>query len=92
MARLDLVPTFVVWKDAHGVAHGWQSPDEIDSDPAISHSIGYHLPELKPGHFCIAQSLDDSGNMDSVLCIPAEMVLRVVTIGNPPLERVDRLP
>lgn len=91
MARLDLVPTFVVWKDAHAVAHGWQAPEEIDDEPAIIHSVGYHLPDLKTGHYCIAQSLDDSGTVDSVLCIPAEMVLHVVTIGNPPQARSGAL-
>jgi hypothetical protein len=87
MARLDVHPIYVEWKDAHGVAHGWTSPDDIEPDPAIIHSIGYHIPDLKPGHYCIAQSLDDSGTVDSVLCIPVEMVLRIVTIGNPPLAR-----
>jgi hypothetical protein len=87
MARLEAHPIYVEWKDAHGVAHGWTALDDIESDPAIIHSIGYHLPDLKPGHYCIGQSLDDSGNVDSVLCIPVEMVLRIVTIGNPPLPR-----
>jgi len=84
MARLEAHPIFVEWKDAHGVAHGWTDISEIETEPAIIHSIGYHLPDLKLGHYCIAQSLDDGEMVDSVLCIPVEMVLRIVTIGNPP--------
>jgi hypothetical protein len=87
MARLDALPLFVEWKDAHGVAHGWTTPEDIEPEPAIIHSIGFHLPDLKPGHLCLAQSLDDGGTVDSVLCIPAEMVLRMVTIGYPPQGR-----
>lgn len=86
MARLDATLVFVEWKDAHGEAHGWTSPDDLDRDPAIIHSVGFHLPQAKPGHFVIAQSLDDSGHVDSVLCIPVGMVLGITHVGNPPLE------
>lgn len=86
MARLDATLVFVEWKDAHAEAHGWTPLDEIDRDPAIIHSVGFHLPYAKPGHFVLAQSLDANGHVDSVLCIPVAMILGITHLGNPPLE------
>jgi hypothetical protein len=42
------------------------------------------IEEIEPGHVAIAQSLADSGDFDSPLYIPADMVIRTVVIGNPP--------
>ena len=86
MARLDATLVFVEWRDAHADGNGWITPGDIDRDPAIIHSVGFHLPRAKPGHFVLAQSLDDAGHVDSVLCIPCGMVLGITHLGNPPLE------
>jgi len=86
MARLDATLVFVEWKDAHSDAHGWTEPTELDREPMIIHSVGFHLPRAKPGHFVIAQSLDENGHVDSVLCIPVGMVQGITHLGNPPQE------
>ena len=86
MARLDATLVFVEWKDAHADAHGWTTVDELDRSPAVIHSVGYHLPRAKPGHFVIAQSLDENEHVDSVLAIPCAMVIGITHLGNPPHE------
>ena len=86
MARLDATLVFVEWRDAHADANGWTSVEDLDRSPAIIHSVGYHLPRAKPGHFVIAQSLDENGHVDSVLAIPVGMVVGITHLGNPPHE------
>jgi hypothetical protein len=80
MARLNAELVEVVWRDAHAatVADAWTDPKDIETNDAIIHSIGYLLElEMKNGHVSLAQSLDDQGYVDNVLCIPLENVRRI---------------
>jgi hypothetical protein len=84
MARLDACPVWVEWKDAHAGGANWMSVDDIDHDPCIVWTLGFLIPNGKPGHLTIAQSLADSGDFDSPIFIPSDMVLRTVVMKNPP--------
>ena len=83
MARLNSEPVEVVWRDAHAatVTDAWTDPKDIEPGDAIIHSIGYLLElEMKAGHISLAQSLDDQGYVDNVLCIPLENVRRISSL------------
>jgi hypothetical protein len=84
MARLDAPLVFVEWHDAHAGGSNWMSIEEIEPEPCVVWTAGFLLPSAKPGHVAIAQSLADSGDFDSPLYIPADMVIRTVVMGNPP--------
>lgn len=72
----------VVWEDAHSAVQQWTDPQTIEDEPAIIHSVGFILEGLKAGHVSIAQSLDEEGMVDSVLCVPSAMVIRIVPIAD----------
>jgi hypothetical protein len=91
MARLNADLVEVVWRDAHAatVTDAWTDPKAIEPGDAIIHSIGYLIElEVKTGHVSLAQSLDDQGYVDNVLCIPLENVKRISTLiwKNPPID------
>jgi hypothetical protein len=83
MARLDAQLALVVWHDAHS-EDSWVSLSDLDSDPYVVETVGFLLPEAKPGHIVIAQSIAYDESLDSVLQIPAGMVVSVTLLGNPP--------
>jgi len=91
MARLDGVPVLVVWNDAHA-EHTWTSLEELGSEPYVVETVGWLIPDAKPDHVVIAQSIGCDDGMDSVLSIPVGMVRRTVILGNPPLASTDSLP
>jgi len=91
MARLDGVPVLVVWNDAHA-EHTWTSLEELGSEPYVVETVGWLIPDAKPDHVVIAQSIGCDDGMDSVLSIPVGMVRRTVILGNPPLSSTDSLP
>ena len=91
MARLDAVPVFIVWHDAHA-EHTWTSLEELGSEPYVVETIGWLIPDAKRGHVVIAQSIGSDDGMDSVLSIPVGMVRRTVILGNPPHTSTDSLP
>lgn len=68
----------VTWHDAHTEAPTWISLDEIDDEPYVVTTCGYLLPDAKPHHVCIAQSVGADGSVDAVLCVPVGMVVSVV--------------
>lgn len=47
---------YVTWKD-HGSGVGWRTPDELDIEPLIIHSIGFKLKEDKH-HLVLGISVD----------------------------------
>ena len=63
----------VVWKDAHQVFPHWGTLDELDEKPYVVESGGWLLPDAKPGHVVLAQSIGQ-GHYDSGIAIPLEMV------------------
>lgn len=91
MARLDAVAALVVWHDAHA-EHSWTSLDELESEPYVVESVGWMLPDAKPDHVVIAQSIGSDDALDSVLQIPVGMVQRILLLGNPPQSHTHPLP
>lgn len=68
----------VVWHDAHSGDEGWHAAGEIDSAPCVVETVGWLLPDGKPNHVTVVQSVisgDDS--LDGVLCIPVGMVVSI---------------
>jgi len=79
----------VLWHDAHAATDAWTAPSDVEGGPAVIRSVGYQLElEQKPGHISLAQSLDDEGHVDGLLCIPLENVRRISALiwRNPPLD------
>lgn len=83
MARLDASLAFVVWHDAHS-EESWSRLSDLDPEPYIVETVGFLLPDAKPGHVVIAQSIGSDDSIDSVLQIPAGMVVSVTVLGHPP--------
>ena len=63
----------VIWHDAHSVADSWIDVADIDVEPAVVESVGFLLPEAKPKHIVLAQSLTGD-ECDHILAVPVEMV------------------
>ena len=80
----------VVWHDAHS-EQSWTSVEELDSDPYVVRTAGYLLPDAKPGHVVIAQSVGPDGALDGVLQIPVGMVQETILVGHPQLIHRDSL-
>ena len=62
-----------VWHDAHSVADTWIDVADIDVEPAVVESVGFLLPDAKPKHIVLAQSLTGD-ECDHILAVPVEMV------------------
>lgn len=74
-------PVLVVWRDAHAATDAWTLPTDIQSGPALINSIGFDiLLEQKEHHLSLAQSTDDEGHVDNVLCIPLENIVKVIPL------------
>jgi hypothetical protein len=63
----------IVWHDAHSVASTWIDVGDIDSEPMVVESVGFLLPDAKPKHIVLAQSLTDNDG-DHILAVPVGMV------------------
>jgi hypothetical protein len=63
----------IVWHDAHSVADSWIALNDIDVEPAVVESVGFLLPDAKPRHIVLAQSLTGD-ECDHILAVPVEMV------------------
>jgi hypothetical protein len=82
MARLGASLALVIWHDAHS-EDSWSQLTDLDPEPYVVETVGFLLPDAKPGHVVIAQSIGSDDSMDSVLQIPVGMVVSVTTLGNP---------
>ena len=91
MAGLDRQPVLLVWMDAHASTETWTPLEEIDPAPCLIHTVGLLLPEIKPGHVSVAQSVDEDDRVDSVLCVPVDMVVRMEDLPTEALLR-DKQP
>lgn len=76
-ARIMFQRVEVVWHDAFAISHTWMDADEIDEEPCEVTSIGYLIPDKKPGHVVLAQSHNTHDSVDSVLAIPVRMVQNI---------------
>lgn len=70
----------VIWHDAHSLGDGWCEIEDISDSPVIVESLGWLLPDRKQGHLVLAQSMTNDLSIDSVLCIPVEMVKQILII------------
>jgi len=69
----------VIWHDAHSIESGWSEIQDIDHSPVVVESLGWLLPDRKADHIVLAQSITSDESIDSVLCIPVEMVKNILT-------------
>lgn len=88
MAGLKPSLVLIEWHDAHAEPD-WMTLDEIPSEPYLVRTAGWLLPDAKPQHLVMAQSVAGDGSLDGVLCIPVGMVVRIVGLGNPPRASTD---
>ena len=83
MARLEGVPVLVEWHDAHA-EEGWTTLADVGSEPYVVRTVGFLLPDAKPNHVVVAQSIGSDEGLDAVLSVPIGMVIRTTLLGNPP--------
>ena len=78
-------PVLVIWNDAHAGTSQWERiEDLVDDEPYEVKSVGFLLaPKAggKRGHVSVTQSWTPDGCVDSVLHIPAKMVVRVIKLA-----------
>ncbi|NBR76672.1 MAG: hypothetical protein EBT73_04940 [Actinobacteria bacterium] len=79
MARLTYALVVVEWHDAHTV-NDWTEPDEIDEEPFTVISVGHLIPDRKPDHVVLAQSVGADGALDGLLYVPVGMVKNMRSI------------
>lgn len=82
MARLGAQLALVVWHDAHSEG-SWCRLSDLDPEPYAVETVGFLIPDAKPGHVVIAQSIGPDDAIDNIVEIPAAMVVKVVLL-NPP--------
>jgi hypothetical protein len=56
--------------------------DEIDQRPCVVVSCGILLPDAKPDHVVLTQSLNSYQQVDCVLSVPAGMVQSMRVLGS----------
>ncbi len=72
MAKYEIVK--VTWHDAHA-ENEWQEISQIDSEPFVVVTVGWLIPNVKPNHVVVAQSIGADDALDGVLSIPSGMVV-----------------
>ena len=66
----------IEWHDAHAYSEHWISIEEVEEEPCLVKTVGWLLPDAKPGHVVVAQSYSSYEGIDCVLCIPVAMVVK----------------
>jgi hypothetical protein len=79
MESSEWIPVVIEWEDAHALSNAWTEPADLDSEPRIIRSIGWLIPDAKPRHHVIVQSIDQS-HIDGALAIPDAMVQQVILL------------
>lgn len=71
----------VEWLDAHAASDGWCDTEELGPEGCLVRTVGFLLPDAKPDHVSVAQSLAEDEDLYHVFCIPVGMVrsMRVVS-------------
>ena len=79
----DAYYAIVSWHDAHAESE-WQDLDNLDQDPYLVKTAGWIIPDAKPNHVVVVQSIGADESCDGVLCIPVAMVVstQVVSISD----------
>jgi hypothetical protein len=80
----------VTWHDAHGI-EGWMSIHDIEQGPRVINSVGWAVPNAKPGHVVLVGSVDDD-MIDGGLAIPKGMVREIVELIDGARLGIERLP
>lgn len=73
----------VVWHDAHAYRERWLEMDDVDAEPLPVNTAGYLIPEAKPDHVTVVQSVNGEDSLDGIICIPCSMVKEVRVISEP---------
>ena len=72
----------IVWHDAHADTTTWIEKDEISENPCVVVSCGILLPEAKPDHIVLSQSMNSYDQLDCVLSVPVGMVQSMRVLGS----------
>ena len=87
-------PVLVIWNDAHAGTSTWERiEDLVDNDPYEVKSVGFLMTTKAGGkrsHVSITQSWSADGCVDSVLHIPAKMVVRVINLAEETYEYLNK--
>jgi hypothetical protein len=87
-------PVLVIWNDAHAGTTQWERiEDLVDNDPYEVKSVGFLMTTKAGGkrnHVSITQSWSADGCVDSVLHIPAKMVVRVIKLAEETDEHLNK--
>jgi hypothetical protein len=87
-----MTAVLVVWHDAHSGSESWVNIKDLDSEPAVVHTVGFLLATSdggKPEHVTIYQSRNED-NVDHVLHIPVKMVVSVKVLMDLEINSSDR--
>lgn len=87
-------PVLVIWNDAHAGTSTWERiEDLVDNEPYEVKSVGFLMTTKAGGkrsHVSITQSWSADGCVDSVLHIPAKMVVRVINLAEETNEYLNK--
>lgn len=87
-------PVLVIWNDAHAGSTTWEFLENlVDDGPYEVKSVGYlltHKAGGKKNHVSIIQSWTNDGCVDSILHIPAKMVVRVIQLTEETHEHLSK--
>lgn len=80
-----LVMALVAWHDAHAISDGWTSAEGLIPGACEVTTVGFVLPDAKPGHITLAQTVGETPEYFHVFSIPDAMVIRVERLVASPL-------
>jgi hypothetical protein len=66
----------LTWLDAHA-ENEWMDIEDLDQESYIVRTIGWLMPDAKPDHVVVAQSIGVDHSVDGVLCVPVGMVVKI---------------
>ena len=89
MAQRDMV--MVTWHDAHAEST-WMSVNEIDDEPFVVETVGWLIPDSKPNHLVVGQSIGLDDAIDGVLSIPLGMVVKVQVLSSTAVQLKEGFP
>jgi hypothetical protein len=75
----DATLAIVTWHDAHAESE-WQDITTLDQQPYEVKTVGWIIPNAKPGHVVVVQSISTDDSCDGVLCIPVGMVVNTQVV------------
>ncbi len=70
----------VTWHDAHSESD-WQDLATLDQDPYVVKTAGWIIPNAKPHHVVVVQSIGSDDSCDGIMCIPVGMVVSTQVVS-----------